>query len=103
MLDLDPRTGQPLNTPVNRRVHSKGGNAVHSVMIAGRRVVENRRVLTVDMERLRDRVAAARERLAAANADNRRLYEALEPTVGSYCPGLARTPYHVYCYGPRPP
>jgi guanine deaminase len=54
------------------------------------------------MARLRDRVAAARERLAAANADNRRLYEALEPIVGSYCPGLARTPYHVHRYGARP-
>jgi len=39
---------------------------------------------------------------AAANADNRRLYEALEPVVGSYCPGLARTPYHVHRYGARP-
>ena len=53
-------------------------------------------------EGLRDRVEAARERLTAANADNRRLYEALEPVVGSYCPGLARTPYHDHRYGARP-
>jgi guanine deaminase len=46
-------------------------------------------------------VEAARERLAAANADHRRLYEALEPVVGSYCPGLARTPYHIHRYGAR--
>jgi hypothetical protein len=26
----------------------------------------------------------------------------LEPVVGSYCPGLARTPYHVHRYGARP-
>ena len=32
---------------------------------------------------------------------NRRLYEALEPVVGSYCPGLARTPYHIHRYGAR--
>jgi guanine deaminase len=64
-------------------------------------VVENRRVLTVDLARLRDRAMAARERLAAANADNRRLYEALEPVVGSHCPGLARLPYHVHRYGAR--
>jgi 5-methylthioadenosine/S-adenosylhomocysteine deaminase len=102
MLDLDHPNWLPLNNPVNQLVHSEDGNAVHSVMIAGRMVVENRRVLTVDMERLRDRVAAARDRLAAANADNRRLYEALEPIVGSYCPGLARTPYHVHRYGARP-
>ena len=102
LLDLDHPNWLPLNNPVNQLVHSEDGNAVHSVMIAGKMVVENRRVLTVDMERLRSRVEAARERLAAANADNRRLYEALEPVVGSYCPGLARTPYHVHRYAGRP-
>ena len=99
MLDLDHPNWLPFNNPVNQLVHSEDGNAVHSVMIAGHMVVENRRVLTVDMDRLRARVEAARERLAAANADNRRLYDALEPIVGSYCPGLARTPYHVHRYG----
>jgi DNA repair protein RecN (Recombination protein N) len=43
--------------------------------------------------------AAARERLEAANADSKRLYQALEPVVGSHCPGLARMPYHVHRYG----
>jgi 5-methylthioadenosine/S-adenosylhomocysteine deaminase len=102
MLDLDHPNWLPFNDPVNQLVHTEDGTAVVSVMIGGRLVVDNRRVLTVDLERLRDRVEAARERLAAANADNRRLYEALEPVVGSYCPGLARTPYHVHRYGARP-
>jgi 5-methylthioadenosine/S-adenosylhomocysteine deaminase len=70
-------------------------------MIGGRLVVDNRRVVTVDLDRLRDRVTEARERLAAANADHRRLYKALEPVVGTYCPGLARTPYHIDRYGAR--
>ena len=70
-------------------------------MIGGRLVIDNRRVVTVDLGRLRDRVEAARERLAAANADHRRLYESLEPVVGSYCPSLARTPYHIHRYGAR--
>jgi guanine deaminase len=68
-------------------------------MIGGRLVVDNHRLVTVDLERLRDRVTVAQQRLAAANADNRRLYEALEPVVGGYCPGLARTPYHIHRYG----
>src|SRR5712691_4019298 len=101
MLDLDHPNWLPFNDPVNQLVHAEDGTAVASVMIGGRLVVDNRRVLTVDLDRLRDRVEAARERLAAANADNRRLYEALEPVVGSYCPGLARTPYHVHRYGAR--
>jgi 5-methylthioadenosine/S-adenosylhomocysteine deaminase len=101
MLDLDHPNWLPLNDPVNQLVHTEDGTAVASVMIGGRLVVDNRRLLTVDLDRLRDRVAAACERLTAANADSRRLYEALEPVVGSYCPGLARTPYHVHRYGAR--
>jgi 5-methylthioadenosine/S-adenosylhomocysteine deaminase len=101
MLDLDHPNWLPLNDPVNQLVHCEDGTAVESVMIGGRLVVANRRVLTVDLARLRDRVAEARERLAAANVDNRNLYQALEPVVGSHCPGLAAAPYHVHRYGAR--
>src|SRR5882724_6494884 len=64
-LDLDHPNWIPVNNPVNQLVHTEDGNAVHSVMIGGRMVVENRRVLTIDLEKLRDRAAAARDRLAA--------------------------------------
>jgi guanine deaminase len=101
LIDLDHPNWLPLNDPVNQLVHCEDGTAVHSVMIGGRMVVENHRILTVDLERLRDRATDARDRLAAANADNRLLYEALAPVVGSYCPGLAREPYHVHRYGAR--
>ncbi len=101
MLDLDHPNWLPFNDPVNQLVHTEDGNAVASVMIGGRLVVDNRRLLTVDLARLRDRVEAARERLAAINADNRRLYQALEPVVGSHCPGLAALPYHIDRYGGR--
>jgi guanine deaminase len=102
MLDLDHPNWLPFNDPVNQLVHCEDGTAVASVMIGGRLVVDNRRVTTVDLDRLRNRVAAARDRLAAANVDSRRLYEALEPVVGSFCPGLARSPYHIHRYGARP-
>jgi 5-methylthioadenosine/S-adenosylhomocysteine deaminase len=101
LLDLDHPNWLPLNDPVNQLVHCEDGTAVHSVMVGGRMVVENHRILTVDLDRLRDRAAASRDRLAAANADNRALYQALEPVVGSHCPGLARMPYHVHRYGAR--
>jgi cytosine/adenosine deaminase-related metal-dependent hydrolase len=101
LLDLDHPNWLPFNDPVNQLVHCEDGTAVDGVMIGGRMVVENRRVVSVDVARLRDHAAAACERLAAANADNRRLYEALEPVVDSYCPGLARMPYHVHRYGAR--
>jgi len=66
MLDLDHPNWLPFNDPVNQLVHTEDGTAVASVMIGGRLVVDNRRLLTVDLDPLRDRVAAARERLAAA-------------------------------------
>jgi 5-methylthioadenosine/S-adenosylhomocysteine deaminase len=99
MLDLDHPNWLPLNDPVNQLVHSEDGTAVASVIIGGRLVVDNRRVSGLDHDRLRRQVEAARERLAAVNADNRRLYEALEPIIGSHCPGLARAPYHIHRYG----
>jgi cytosine/adenosine deaminase-related metal-dependent hydrolase len=101
MLDLDHPNWLPCNDPVNQLVHCEDGTAVASVMIGGRLVVDNHRVVTVDLDRLRRRVGEARERLAAANLDNRRLYEALAPVVASHCPGLARAPYHVHRYGAR--
>ncbi|HEV2100981.1 MAG TPA: amidohydrolase family protein [Stellaceae bacterium] len=101
MLDLDHPNWLPLNNPVNQLVHSEDGNAVASVMIGGRIVVDNRRVVTVDLDRLRERVEAARDRLTAANADSHRLYQAMEPVVGSHCPGLAQAPYHIDRYGAR--
>jgi cytosine/adenosine deaminase-related metal-dependent hydrolase len=101
LLDLDHPNWLPCNDLVNQLVHCEDGTAVDSVMIGGRLVVENRRVVSVDLGRLRERAEAAHDRLAAANADNHRLYDALAPVVGSYCPGLARLPYHVHRYGAR--
>jgi 5-methylthioadenosine/S-adenosylhomocysteine deaminase len=101
LLDLDHPNWMPFNDPVNQLVHCEDGTAVDSVMVGGRMVVEHRRILTVDPARLRDRATASRDRLAAANADNRLLYEALAPVVSSHCPGLARLPYQVNRYGAR--
>ena len=58
LLDLDHPNWLPLNDPVNQLVHCEDGTAVDSVMVGGRMVVENRRILTVDLARLRDRAAA---------------------------------------------
>jgi cytosine/adenosine deaminase-related metal-dependent hydrolase len=101
LLDLDHPNWLPLNDPVNQLVHAEDGNAVDSVMIGGRLVVRNRKPVGIDLAKLRERAETARERLYAANADNRELYAALEPVVGSFCPGLARMPYHVHRYGAR--
>jgi 5-methylthioadenosine/S-adenosylhomocysteine deaminase len=85
----------PLNDPTNQLVHSEDGGAVHSVMVGGKMVVEDRRPVGVDLAALARKAETARERLAAANAGNRALYERLEGLVNAFCPGLAKTPYRI--------
>lgn len=101
-LDLDHINWIPLNDATNALVHTEDGSAVHSVMVGGRMVVENRRLLNVDLAKLARDAENARERLEKLNRENKTLYERLEPIVGSYCPGLAKTPYHINRYGAWP-
>ena len=57
--------------------------------------MENRRPVGVDLASLAKKAEAARERLAAANAGNKQLFERLQGLVNAFCPGLAKTPYHI--------
>jgi hypothetical protein len=57
MLDLDHPNWLPFNDPVNQLVHTEDGTAVASVMIGGRLVIDNRRVVTVDLGRPRASVS----------------------------------------------
>jgi hypothetical protein len=79
-------------------VHTEDGSAVQSVMVGGRMVLENRRLVNVDLAKLAREAERARERLERLNRDNRSLYERLEPIVGSFCPGLAKAPLHINRY-----
>ena len=97
-LDLGSVNWIPLNDAVNALVHTEDGSAVHSVMVGGRMVVENRKLLNVDLAKLARDAENARERLQRLNRDNRALYEKLEPTVGAFCPALARQPLHINRY-----
>jgi len=83
----------PLNDPVNQVVHAEDGTAVRRVMIGGRVVVENGRVTTVDMARVRAMAEASVERLRAATAPARRVAESLEPSLIGACRALAARPY----------
>ena len=101
-LDLEHINWIPFNDATNALVHTEDGSAVHSVMVGGRMVVENRRLVNVDLARLARDAENARERLERLNRENKTLYERLEPIVGSFCPGLAKTPYHINRYGAWP-
>ena len=100
-VDLDHINWLPHNRTVNQLVHVEDGTAVRSVMIGGRPVVRDGRLLTVDLATLARRAEAARERLAAANEPMRLLAEKLQDVVGTFCIGLARQPYHIDRYASR--
>src|SRR5947209_1121158 len=98
-LDLHNVNWLPFNNAVNQLVHTEDGAAVHSVMVGGRMVVKDRCVVGLDMAALARRVEEARARLEEATAPNRQLFERVEQVVNSFCPGLAKMPYHVDRFG----
>ncbi len=98
-LDLQHPNWIPTNDPVNQIVHAEDGSGVHSVMIGGRMAVENRKLLTVDLPKLAAQAAASQARRAPLTAEARKLYDRLEKVVGTFCPGLAKTPLHIHRYG----
>lgn len=98
-VDLNHINWLPHNRTVNQMVHVEDGTAVCDVMIGGRFVVKDKRLLTLDLGKLARDAEAARERLEAANAPMRLLAEKLQDAVASFCIGLARQPYQVERYG----
>ena len=97
-LDLASINWIPHNWSVNQMVHTEDGTGVRHVMIGGRMVVQDRRLLTLDLAKLAVEAEAARERLEALNAEFKDLYEKLEPVVASFCPAFAAQPYHLRQY-----
>ena len=73
---------------------------MHSVMIGGRMVVENRKLLTVDLRQARRQ---GRRLTRPTRDDHRRRRRSstqrLEKVVGTFCPGLAKAPLHIHRYG----
>jgi 5-methylthioadenosine/S-adenosylhomocysteine deaminase len=53
----------------------------------------------VDMAALARRVESARARLEETAVPNKQLFEKVEHVVNSFCPGLAKMPYHIDRFG----
>jgi 5-methylthioadenosine/S-adenosylhomocysteine deaminase len=87
-LDLGHINYVPLNNLVHQLVHVEDSTAVRRVMVGGRFVVENGRVLGVDMEAIARRAAATAERLRAANRETRETAERIAPFIARFCHGL---------------
>ena len=86
-LDLHHINWIPTNDPVNALVHTEDGTAVHSVMIGGRMVVEDRKLLTVDLAASSPpRPSDHARRREKITAPAKKLYDRLEKVVGTLLP-----------------
>lgn len=97
-LSLEAISWIPHNWTVNQIVHAEDATSVRHVMIGGRFVVRDGRLLTLDLKRLAAEAEAARERLETLNAASKDLFEQLAPVVGSFCPALAMQPHPLKRY-----
>ena len=91
-LDLSHINYVPLRVPLLQMVFAENGAAVRSVMIAGRMVLDEGRILTVDEAALRRAAEAARDRLDAVNAAAPAASTELADIVGCFCLAQARSP-----------
>ena len=96
LLDLGHVNWIPLSDVTNQLVHTEDGNAVDRVMVGGHTVVEQGRLINVDIAKLKRDAEAAMSVLAPLNRESRAFAEQLERHVGKFCIGLARSPYHVH-------
>ena len=98
-LDLGHINWIPFNDPTNQIVHTEDGSAVHSVMVGGRMILEDRKLLNVDMVQLARQAQKARERLDRGRKPAKALYDKVEKVVNTFCPGLAKQPLHIDRFG----
>jgi 5-methylthioadenosine/S-adenosylhomocysteine deaminase len=94
-LNLDAPTLIPLNAPTTQMVLGEDGTSVEDVMVNGRFVVRNRKLLTVDLPALAARAAELRAEMDARAVASRHRYDAVAPIINDFCPALARTDWHI--------
>jgi len=79
ILNLDEPSYVPLNSVARQTVFSEGGASVETVIVDGAVVMEDRRLVTIDEETIRDAVAAAMPSLKADLAMVQARVDALRP------------------------
>ena len=89
---------QPLNQPLNALVYAETGTDVTTVLVGGRVVLDQGRVLTVDEGKLRTQAQEAADRLRAQNTEAWTLAQQLRPYVAAACRAAVASPYPVNRY-----
>lgn len=95
LLDLSHVTYIPLRTPLRQMAFAESGASIRSVMIAGRMVLDEGRMTTIDEQALRVRAEAAAIRLDKANAEAILGANAMKKLVGCFCLAHAEGPCNV--------
>jgi 5-methylthioadenosine/S-adenosylhomocysteine deaminase len=93
---------QPLNHALNALVYAETGADVSTVLVGGRVVLDNGRVLTVDEEQLWSQAQDAADRLRTQNTTAWALAAQLQPYVAAACRAAAALPYPVSRYAAPP-
>ena len=88
----------PLTNVMDQIVNAEDGTGVASVMIGGRMVFKDGCMTTIDYDALVSKIENAMQRLREKGKQSTALALKLEEIVGSFCVGLAKTPYHVHRY-----
>jgi guanine deaminase len=89
---------QPLNHALNALVYAETGADVSTVLVGGRVVLDNGRVLTVDESQLLTQAQQAADRLRTQNAPAWALAAELRPYVAAACRAAVAAPYPVNRY-----
>jgi len=84
-LRLDQPHYVPLRSPLTQMVFAESGSAIARVMIGGRVVFEDGRLLTLDEAKLRAQAESAAARLDSGNAAAHKLAASIEDFVGTFC------------------
>ncbi len=98
LLRADSPFLRPLNDVVNALVYCETGADVDTVLVGGRLVLQDGRVLTVDEGQLRAQAQEAAERSRSRNAPAKALAEQLAPYLSAACRATVEMPYPVNRY-----
>src|SRR5262245_44038214 len=98
MLRADSTFLRPLSPALGSLVYAETGNAVDTVMVGGRVVVREGRVLTIDERRLRASAQAAADSLRGRNPGAWQLAAEIGPYLSQACQVAVATPYPVNRY-----
>lgn len=83
----------PLNDALNQVVNCEDGAAVEHVMIGGKMVVRNRKLQTLDLGKLRQRIEDTSRRILADTGALKATADRLSPEVAAFCRTLIREPH----------